>query len=127
MKPVSFLLNITSEDPKRMATSYGDIMRLQPNPIIGEAAFDLLPGLTIHIDGHSETRGRAKEPQRMMLDFFVENLAAEQARLKTAGVQFIREAGREEWGGVISTFLDPDGNYCQLIEYSPEKNGGSGG
>jgi predicted enzyme related to lactoylglutathione lyase len=53
----------------------------------------------------------------MLLDFFVDDLAAEQKRLEAAGVKFIRTAGKEPWGGVISTFLDPDGNYCQLIEF----------
>lgn len=33
---------------------------------------------------------------------------------------FIRTAGREPWGGVISTFADADGNYCQLIEFRPQ-------
>ena len=89
MKMQSFLLNITSEDPARMAAFYGDVMNLTPNPVIGEGAFDLLPGLTLHIDGHSSTHGMAKEPQRMMLDFFVDDLASEQARLKSKGVQFI--------------------------------------
>ena len=56
----------------------------------------------------------------MLIDFFVEDIAAEQARLKSHGVKFIREEGKEHWGGVISTFLDPDGNYCQLIQYKPE-------
>lgn len=125
MKPQSFLLNITSEDPSRMAAFYGDLMQLTPNPQIGEGAFDLLPGLTLHIDGHSSTHGMAKEPQRVMLDFFVDDLASEQARLKSKGVQFIREAGREEWGGLISTFADPDGNYCQLIEFKPDEANGS--
>lgn len=120
MKPQSFLLNITSEDPARMAAFCSDVMQLAPNPVIGEGAFDLLPGLTLHIDGHSSTHGMAKEPQRIMLDFFVEDLAVEQARLKSKGVQFIRESGRDEWGGVISTFLDPDGNYCQLIEFKAQ-------
>jgi predicted enzyme related to lactoylglutathione lyase len=120
MKTQSFLLNITSEDPARLAKFYGEVVQLQPNPQIGEGAFDLLPGLTLHIDGHDSTRGMAKEPQRMMLDFFVDDLASEQERLKSKGVQFIREGGREEWGGLISTFLDPDGNYCQLIEFNGE-------
>jgi predicted enzyme related to lactoylglutathione lyase len=56
----------------------------------------------------------------MLVNFFVDDLQAEQSRLEGQGVRFIRTAGREEWGGVISTFLDPDGNYCQLIEYRPE-------
>ena len=46
--------------------------------------------------------------------------AAEQSRLEEQGVKFIRTAGKEYWGGVISTFLDPDGNYCQLVQYKPE-------
>ena len=121
MKMQSFLLNITSENPTRMAAFYGDVMQLPPNSVVGEGAFDLLPGLILHIDGHSSTHGMAKEPQRMMLDFFVDDLASEQARLKSKGVLFIREAGKEEWGGVISTFLDPDGNYCQLIEFNAEE------
>ena len=49
----------------------------------------------------------------------VADLAAEQKRIEGQGVKFIRSAGREEWGGVISTFADPDENYLQLIEFQP--------
>jgi catechol 2,3-dioxygenase-like lactoylglutathione lyase family enzyme len=49
----------------------------------------------------------------------VDDIAAEEARLEALGVTFIRKQGREDWGGVISTFLDPDGNYGQLIEFKP--------
>jgi uncharacterized glyoxalase superfamily protein PhnB len=94
---------------------------LEPNEVVGEGAFNLNEGTILHVDGHSETHGMAKEPQRMIIDFFVEDLKAEQTRLKAQGVQFIREAGLEWWGGIISTFLDPDGNYCQLIEFDPAK------
>jgi len=71
------------------------------------------------IDGHSEIHGPTKEPPRVLLNLMVDDLAAEQSRLEGQGVRFIRTAGREYWGGVISTFLDPDGNYIQLIEYKP--------
>ena len=119
MKVNSFILNVTSEDPGRLVTFYRDTVGLAPNPQIGEAAFDA-GGTPFLIDGHSETKGGTKEPQRMLINFFVDDLKAEQGRLEQQGVTFIRTAGREEWGGVISTFLDPDGNYCQLIEYKPE-------
>ncbi len=33
---------------------------------------------------------------------------------------FIRNKGVEWWGGVISTFNDPDGNTVQLMQYKPE-------
>jgi hypothetical protein len=32
----------------------------------------------------------------------------------------LRSQGKEWWCGVISTSQDPDGNYCQIIEYRPE-------
>jgi predicted enzyme related to lactoylglutathione lyase len=114
-----FLINLTSEDPERLKAFYGDVIGLEKNPDMGEDAFRA-GGATIAIDGHSETRGAAKEPQRVLIDFMVDDLAAEQARLEAQGVAFLRTAGREWWGGVISTFQDPDGNYCQIIEYKPE-------
>lgn len=122
MKVNSLVINVTSEQPQRLVEFYRDIVGLAPNPQIGEAAFDA-GGTAFLIDGHSETKGQAREPQRVLINFFVDDLASEQARLEAQGVQFIRTAGREYWGGVISTFLDPDGNYCQLIEFKPE--GGS--
>ena len=47
------------------------------------------------------------------------DLAAEHARLDAAGVPVHRKMGREEWGGVISTFEDPDGHYFQRMEFKP--------
>jgi predicted enzyme related to lactoylglutathione lyase len=118
MKVNSLIVNVTSERPAELTAFYRDVVGLAPNPQIGEAAFDA-GGTPFLIDGHSETKGRAKEPQRVLINFFVDDLATEQSRLENAGVKFVRSAGKEEWGGVISTFLDPDGNYCQLIEYKP--------
>jgi predicted enzyme related to lactoylglutathione lyase len=73
----------------------------------------------IYIGSHSEVHGAARESARTMLNLFVGDLAAEQKRLEDRGVTFIRSAGKEYWGGVISTFVDPDGNYLQLIEFRP--------
>ena len=116
MKVDSLLLNVTSENPERLIKFYADIVGLPRNTDMGEGAF--MAGTTPFIvDGHSETKGPTKEPQRVLIDFFVDDLAAEQKRLEGQGVKFIRSAGKEYWGGVISTFLDPDGNYVQLIEF----------
>jgi predicted enzyme related to lactoylglutathione lyase len=116
MKVSSFLINLTSDDPELMRSFYEDIVELPKREGMGEGAF-AVGDATLTIDGHSETRGKAREPQRVLIDFFVDDLDAEQTRLEARGVEFIRKAGKEYWGGVISTFLDPDGNYCQLIEY----------
>jgi len=120
MKVNTFVINVTSENPERLTAFYRDVVQLPPKPEIGEdGAFDA-GGTAFVIDGHSETKGATKEPQRALYNFFVDDLAAEQSRLEGRGVKFIRTAGREHWGGVISTFLDPDGNYCQIIEFHPE-------
>ncbi len=120
MKVNSLVINVTSERPERLVAFYRDVVGLAPNPQIGEGAFDA-GGTAFLIDGHSETKGATKEPQRVLLNFFVDDLTAEQSRLEAQGVSFIRTAGREHWGGVISTFADPDGNYCQLIEFKPQQ------
>jgi predicted enzyme related to lactoylglutathione lyase len=118
MKVTGFNINVTTENRERLIDFYDKVVGLPRIPEMGEGAFDA-GGTPFLIDGHSETKGMAREPHRYLINFFVDDLAAEQAALEQKGVKFIRTAGREYWGGVISTFLDPDGNYCQLIEYHP--------
>jgi uncharacterized glyoxalase superfamily protein PhnB len=55
----------------------------------------------------------------VLVNMFVDDIKAEHARLEAQGVTFVRSLGREEWGGVFSTFADPDGNYLQVAEFSP--------
>jgi predicted enzyme related to lactoylglutathione lyase len=119
MKVNNTFVNITSEDPARLLKFYMDVVGLPKNPNMGEMAVDA-GGTTFGFDSHSEVRGAAKEPARVLIDFFVDDIAAEQKRLEAAGVKFSRSQGKEYWGGVISTFADPDGNYVQLIEYKPD-------
>ena len=119
MQVSHFLVNVTSEQPERLHAFYRDTVGLPPAEGMGEFAFAIGDAAYI-VDGHSEVHGGAKEPQRMLINFFVDDIATEEARLEGNGVEFIRKQGKEFWGGVISTFLDPDGNYCQLVEYKPE-------
>ena len=116
MNVTNFIVNVTSEQPDELKRFYRDVVGLQPNTDMGEGAFMAGPTPFL-IDGHSEIHGKAKEPARVLLNFFVDDLNAEQKRLEGQGVKFIRTAGKEYWGGTISTFLDPDGNYCQLMEF----------
>lgn len=118
MEVSQLILNVTSEDPGRLAAFYRDLVQLPPLEGMGENAFSA-GGTPFLIDGHSELHGPAKEPQRYLINFAVDQIAPEQERLERQGVTFIRKQGREPWGGVISTFLDPDGNYVQLLEYHP--------
>ena len=112
----SLNVSLTSDDPDRLYTFYKDVVGLPVQEGMGDHALNIC-GTAILIDGHSETHGKAKEPQRYWLNFFVDDVKAERERLEAAGVPFIRKEGKEYWGGIISTFVDPDGNYGQLLEF----------
>jgi predicted enzyme related to lactoylglutathione lyase len=118
MSVTAAAINITSEQPQKLMQFYHEVVGLPKQEGMGEGALTF-GGATLFIDGHSETHGATKEPQRVLINLFVDDLKAQQARIESGGAKFIRKEGKEEWGGVISTFLDPDGNYCQLIEYNP--------
>ena len=110
---------LSSEDQDRLRGFYRDIVGLPPRPEYGPNAFGFGKAV-LNITHHGETKGATKEPHRVILNLFVDDLDAQQARLQSAGVRFIRDHGTEEWGGVNSTFVDPDGNYVQLIQVPAE-------
>jgi predicted enzyme related to lactoylglutathione lyase len=115
----SFFLNINSEQPARLGAFYRDVVGLPVQEGMGDWAFVIGPGTTLGIDGHSEVHGRAKDPARILIDLWVDDVAAEQKRLEGQAISFLRSSGKEYWGGIISTFEDPDGNYIQLMQMDP--------
>lgn len=119
MEVESMNIQLSSSQPQELLRFYRDVVGLEPAPELGEDALKV-GGAHLLIDGHSEINGPAQEPARVLINLFVADLEAEQKRIEDQGVKFIRTAGREFWGGVISTFADPDGNYCQIIEFRPE-------
>ena len=107
-----------SEDPDRLSAFYQDVVGLTPR-------FDLVPGafatsedapICMIVEGHSEVRGRTRNPHRMMLNFSTDDAAAEARRLQGQGVTFVRKPYEEPEVGMFATFIDPDGNYCQLVQ-----------
>jgi predicted enzyme related to lactoylglutathione lyase len=113
-----FALQRTSDNPERLREFYRNVVGLSDDhPELGSPF--LAGESAIYMGEHSDVHGHAKEPARAILNFFVDDLAAEQKRIEGHGVIFSRTAGREPWGGVISTFPDPDGNLLQLIEFKP--------
>ena len=66
------------------------------------------------IGAHSEVKGKAKEPQRVILNFSTEEVKEDYERIKNLGVKLIKELYQME-GSWIATFADPDGNYFQIM------------
>ncbi len=112
-------IQLASSDPQRLLGFYRDTLKLTPQPEMGDA-LALGPAGTLFVVDHSDVSGPVKEPARKIIDLHVADIDAEQSRLESAGVTFARNKGVEYWGGVISTFADPDGNLVQLIQFKPE-------
>lgn len=63
---------------------------------------------------HTEVKGKAKEPQRVILNFETKQVKKEYERIKGLGAKVVKELYEME-GVKIATFADPDGNYFQVM------------
>jgi predicted enzyme related to lactoylglutathione lyase len=117
MKVEQFVVNVNSQQPEKLIAFYRDVVGLTVNPDFGPGAFMVGSSsfVALIVEGHSEVKGATKEPHRVLLNFLVTDLASEEA-LKDQGVRFAMSATREPGFGTIATCIDPDGNYCQLME-----------
>ncbi len=113
------LIQLASPDVPRLIAFYRDVVQLRPHTM-GPHNFAIGAETILSIQHHSQVSGPTKEPTRVIIDLWVKDIDAEQARLEAQGVRFLRSKGLEYWGGVISTFSDPDGNTIQLIQHKPE-------
>ena len=120
MNVTGLIININSADPNGLMAFYRDVVGLPTHPDVNRESTLIAGGSELVFDNHSKISGPSPQPERILINLFVEDLGAEQRRIEGHGVTFIRSMGREYWGGVISTFADPDGNFVQLIEFKPE-------
>jgi predicted enzyme related to lactoylglutathione lyase len=120
MKIAHAFVQLATDDVPRLYGFYKDVVELPIREGMGPDSFALATDTTLAIIEHSKVHGRTKEPERVIIDFWVDDIEAEHERLRERGVGFIREKGFETWGGLISTFNDPDGNTLQIIQYRPE-------
>jgi catechol 2,3-dioxygenase-like lactoylglutathione lyase family enzyme len=51
------------------------------------------------------------------LSFAVGDCAGVVGKLTGIGVQFLGPAQKQDWGGTLAHFLDPDGNVLTLVQY----------
>ena len=115
-----------SENAKRLAQFYKDKVGLTIglNAEIGEAGEELfemkLPkGSGFYVVDHTGVKGPNKQPERIMVNFEVDNIEKEAEKLERAGVKKIQDIYHVENYGLIATFEDIDGNYFQLVQTKP--------
>lgn len=107
---------IGSADPKKLAEFYEKVFGRAADSLEG-TWYGWQAGTSTYfsIGEHSEVKDKAKEPQRLILNFETKEVKEEFARLKGIdGVTVIKEP-YDIQGAWIATLADPDGNYFQLM------------
>ena len=66
---------IWSEDVQRLLPFYRDVLGLKP--LVEAEQFAVFPAVALRIGTHSEVRGLARDPHRVMVNFRVEDCQAE--------------------------------------------------
>jgi len=108
-------LMIGSEDPKNLGQYYKKVFQEEPDMEEGGWYGWLVGKLYFSVGEHSEVKGKAKEPQRIILNFETPQVKEEFERIKgIKGTAVIKEPYEIE-GAWIATLADPDGNYFQLM------------
>ena len=104
---------IGSSNPKKLADFYEKVFAKKADWNDGDWYGWQIGNTHLTIGEHSEIKGKAKEPQRLIINLETENVKKEFERIKKLGAEIIRDS--YEMGGMeIATFADPDGNYFQL-------------
>ncbi len=99
-----------------MARFYRDTLGLVPRTSKADFINFDWNGVRLSIGVHDRVRGPSMDSLRVMVNLAVDDIDAAHARLARAGVTFTRQPEREEWGGDVATFADPDGNTLQLLQ-----------
>lgn len=111
---------IGSPQPEVLGEFYARILD-RPADMKEEGWYGWHLGATwLSVGQHSEVKGKAKEPQRVILNLETKEVKQEFQRIKAAGATVVKEP-YELQGMWIATFADPDGNYFQLM--SPWEEG----
>lgn len=105
---------VGSMQPKVLATFYEKVFGKKPDMEEG-GYYGWLVGKTFFTVGeHSEAKGKAKEPVRMMFNLETKEVKKEFERIKKIGAEVVQEP-YDMGGAIIATLADPDGNYFQLM------------
>jgi uncharacterized glyoxalase superfamily protein PhnB len=111
---------IWSEDYKALANWYRDKLGVTTIEELTHPE-DTGIGLSIGesylwIGKHSEVKGKAKDPYRIMFNISVESVETAYKELKAKGVEFIAEPFKAPtFDAYFATFKDLDGNIVQFI------------
>ena len=108
---------IWTNDLDKLLDFYINTLGLEPHSAQTDFVSFRWDGIRLGIGQHSEIEDCIEDRYRVMVNFGVDDIHREYDVLLSRGVQFIRSPELEHWGGWVSTFLDPDGNILQMMQF----------
>ena len=105
---------IGTSQPKVLAEFYEKVFGRPADMVEGDWYMWQAGNCSLSVGEHSEVKGQAKEPSRIMLNLETKAVKEEFERLKNLSATIIKEP-YEMGGGWIATLADPDGNFIQLM------------
>ncbi|MDX6325380.1 MAG: hypothetical protein QOK15_1734, partial [Nocardioidaceae bacterium] len=106
-----------STRPQRLRTWYTEVLGAQPDP----DGFLHFGPVAVLLDERHDVSDTANEPGRVILNYTVPSIASTARRLDEHGVTWVSAVEYRENGGAwFATVEDPDGNYVQLIQLTPD-------
>jgi len=107
---------VWTERLEPMAAFYRDVLGLPLHSTHPDFVAFELGGMRLSVGEHSMVHGHTSEPHRVMVNLGVVDIHRSYETLRAHGVEFVRPPEREQWGGWVATFRDPDGNLLQLLQ-----------
>jgi catechol 2,3-dioxygenase-like lactoylglutathione lyase family enzyme len=109
-------LLLGSADPTRLRQWYVEALGVEPDP----DGFLQFGRVGVLIDGRDDVDPRTAEPGRFVLNYHVPDIKRAAAHLDERGEKWVAGLEYRDAGLWFATVEDPDGNYVQLIETTPE-------
>ncbi|MFG1796454.1 VOC family protein [Nocardia sp. NPDC049149] len=114
-------LLLSSTDPARLRDWYATAFALKVDRTPGEPGYEVLDfgGFYVMIDTRDDVGAANPEPGRVILNVDVEDAKAIVGRIDDLGGRWLAELDDRD-GSLFATAIDPDGNYIQLVQLSPQ-------
>ena len=110
-------LMIGSEDPKRLADFYGQVLQSKPGWEDSGYTGYQAGSCYLMVGPHDKVRGQSTNPERVIFNFETTEVDAEFTRIKALpGATVVQDpySPGENSSMKLATLADPDGNYFQL-------------
>ena len=107
-----------SEQPKVLTEFYKKVVGKDPDMVDGDWSGFMCGSCFFSIGAHDKIHGKAKEPERVILNFETTEVQKEFDRIKALGATVIKEPYNpdpKDTSIMIATLADPDGNFFQLM------------